>query len=168
MLLPESINSQNLVKRIVYYSSYDDYSGWWKWRWLLWLLLLIPIFLTIFLIARRGRQNKVVAYNNPPDPQANEAYYNNNQYQGGYQGGYQGNNDLPPQATPGYIPPAYPETSQQQGSYGGGYSSQQQYGYNPQQQNGYNPQQQQQQLGTYNSEEFSRPEGPPPAHTKGY
>lgn len=33
---------------------------------------------------------------------------------------------------------------------------------NPQQQ------QQQQQLGTYNSEEFSRPEGPPPAHTKGY
>ena len=89
MLLPESINSQNLVKRIVYYSSYDDYSGWWKWRWLLWLLLLIPIFLTIFLIARRGRQNKVVTYNNPPDPQANEAYYNNNQYQGGY------NNDLP-------------------------------------------------------------------------
>ena len=65
-----------------------------------------------------------------------------------------GNNDLPPQATPGYIPPAYPETSQQQGSYGGGYSSQQQNGYNPQQQ-------QQQQLGTYNSEEFSRPEGPP-------
>ena len=40
------------------------------------------------LIARRGRQNKVVTYNNPPDPQANEAYYNN-QYQGGY------NNDLP-------------------------------------------------------------------------
>ena len=106
MLLPESINSQNLVKRIVYYSSYDDYSGWWKWRWLLWLLLLIPIFLTIFLIARRGRQNKV-AYNNPPDPQANEAYYNNNQYQGGY------NNDLPQQATPGYGNTNYPETCSQ-------------------------------------------------------
>lgn len=90
----------------------------------------------IFLLSRRRRQNKVVAYNNP-GPQPNGAYYNNNnQYQGGYQGGYQGNNDLPPQATPGYIPPAYPETSQQ--------------------------------LGTYNSEEFSRPEGPPPAHTKGY
>ncbi|KGQ84541.1 Late-stage biofilm-induced protein [Candida albicans SC5314] len=137
MLLPESINSQNLVKRIVYYSSYDDYSGWWKWRWLLWLLLLIPIFLTIFLIARRGRQNKVVAYNNPPDPQANEAYYNNNQYQGGY------DNDLPPQATPGYGTTNYPETSQP--------------GYNLQQQSG-----------DYNSGEISRPEGPPQAHTKSY
>ena len=50
------------------------------------------------LIARRGRQNKVVAYNNPPDPQANEAYYNNNQYQGGY------NNDLPQQATQDMVP----------------------------------------------------------------
>ena len=160
MLLPESIDTQSLIKRIVYYNNYDR-SGWWRWRWLLWLLILIPIFAMIFLLSRRRRQNKVVAYNNP-GPQPNGAYYNNNnQYQGGYQGGYQGNNDLPPQATPGYIPPAYPETSQQQGSYGDGYSSQQQNGYNPQQQ-------QQQQLGTYNSEEFSRPEGPPPAHTKGY
>ena len=39
----------------------------------------------------------MVAYNNPPDPQANEAYYNN-QYQGGY------NNDLPSQATQDMVP----------------------------------------------------------------
>ena len=104
----------------MYYSSYDDYSGWWKWRWLLWLLLLIPIFLTIFLIARRGRQNKVVTYNNPPDPQANEAYYNNNQYQGGY------NNDLPSQATQDMVPqiilkllPGY-NLQQQLGDYNSG------------------------------------------------
>lgn len=136
MLLPESANTQSLIKRTIYYT-YDDYSSWWKWRWLLWILILIPVFVTIFVISRRARKNKVVAYNNP-DPQANQTYYyNNNQYQGEYNG----NNDLPPQATPGYIPPAYLETSQQQG-------------YNPQQ------------LGNYNSGEISKPEDPPPAHTK--
>ena len=81
------------------------------------------------------------AYEQPPQQQPTGTYYNqgNNQYQGGYYG----NNDLPPQQTPGYVPPPYPETSQP--SYGG---------YNAQQQDS----------GTY--EQYSRPDGPPPAHTK--
>ncbi|KAL6451435.1 hypothetical protein SBY92_002775 [Candida maltosa Xu316] len=96
---------------------------------------------------RRRKQRKVIAYNGPTQT-PNGAYYNNNQYNNQNMGQYPNNgnygNDLPPQPTPGYTPPAYPDNAG--GSYGG-------YGYNPQ--------------GGVD-DGYSRPDGPPPAHVKNY
>ncbi|RCK65359.1 hypothetical protein Cantr_01245 [Candida viswanathii] len=141
MIVPASEEPMALAKRLYYYGDRSR-SDWWKWRWLLWLLVLIPFLVVLFLFFFRRRNRSKV-----------RSYYN--QGNGQYQSGYYANNDLPPQSAPGYVPPSYPETSQP--GYGG-YSAQREGSY------GGDNAQPQQESGTY--DEFSRPAGPPPAHTK--
>lgn len=141
----QSIASEGakLSKRY-YYSNRGYRSNWYRYRWLLWILVIIPvIFLLILFFCCKRRKKRPVQVNPQPHdqyPPPNNQYYQQTQQTGGYYG-----NDGP--GGTNYGGGGY----NQGGNYNqGGISS---YGNN-------------QSSGAYDNSDFQRPDGPPPAHYK--
>lgn len=135
MLVDKS--SQHLKKRYPYYYSGDN--GWYRYRWLLWLLVLIPcIIVAILWIIRSRRAKRPVTYDNNQYYQTQQVGgYPNQTYPDYYQGqeAYYGNQ-------PASVPPQEVNYSRPEGP--------------PPQYTGQ----------AYQDETFARPEGPPPTHPK--
>ncbi|EDK36111.1 predicted protein [Meyerozyma guilliermondii ATCC 6260] len=126
----------DIYKRYYYNNYRNRNSNWYTYRWLLWLILVPVLFILVALFFLRRRRRR----NRQVTMQPNNQYYETQQA-GGYYNGQQGGN--------------YGDTSTyppQQPGYGGSGSYQQ--GYNREAE--YN----------VNGDDFSRPEGPPPAHYK--
>ncbi|KAK6200281.1 uncharacterized protein RJT21DRAFT_5373 [Scheffersomyces amazonensis] len=140
----------SLVKRIIYYS--NGYTNpWYRHRWYLLFILLVPLaFIIIFALRRRRfRQRPVVTQQPFPNQQPSGGYPQTTQTGSAYysqQGQGYGNTGSSYGA---YVPPPQPEQS-----YGGG--SYEQAGYGPSR---VANDEAQEVTGSY-----SRPEGPPPGY----
>ena len=133
MLLDKSF--QELQRRYPYYYSRND--NWYRFRWLLWLLVLIPfIIVAILWIIRSRRAKRPITYDN------------NQYYQTQQVGGY------PNQTYPGYY--------QGQETYYGNQPS----SAPPEEVNFSRPEGPPPQYTGNQDETFARPEGPPPTHPK--
>ncbi|KAI5970209.1 hypothetical protein CANMA_000821 [Candida margitis] len=155
MIIPTEDAYAELSKRVYYSPYYNNDSNWYRYRWLLWLLILIPILVFMIMFCVRRRRSTANVYY---PQQQNQQYYESHPSQS-------------------YVPPENPQTYQTGGynnygnqGYAGTYEpsgSQQGYG-------GYGPSGGQQQQPYYSreqefdvaGEDYSRPAGPPPAHTK--
>ncbi|ODV77786.1 uncharacterized protein CANTADRAFT_26842 [Suhomyces tanzawaensis NRRL Y-17324] len=130
-------------KRIIYTSR----NHWNHHRWYLWLLLIIPVIAVILMILlrRRKRRTAQVVPNNGQ-------YYEQTQQTGGYYGGSQA----------GYVPPPQPQQFNQSQQY-----PQPQQGYTGQDYNATAHPQEGYNYGPLDATaNYSRPDGPPPAHYK--
>lgn len=130
----------DIAKRYYYNNGYRN-TRWHNYRWLLWLLVCLPVLLVLILFfLRRRRSNRQVTV------QPNNQYYQTQQaggyYNGQQNGGYYGQQDGGAYGQNEY-PPSQP-------GYGGNY----QQGYARETEH------------NVTGDDFSRPDGPPPAHYK--
>ena len=135
------------ISKRLFYGGYNNGGNgcWYSHKWLLWLLLLIPLLIVIVLFCVRKRKNSRKAH-----VVDNNQYYQTQQAGGYYNGQGQG---YPNNQYDNQFPPPNSDANQYQMNSGyGGFNQQQGY-------TGATAE-------NFNTDEFQRPEGPPPAHYK--